>query len=544
MQNQREKILETWIGLVKQATPSKTWTSTLFKSLKSLCTNAVRELPAAIQGVNLLTTISELEQKRRQSLVRPCMSLEALNQLCVSLRESFSDMMQNEQWHNSLSEIEKKICELLAIQRATKILNKMKVNAALSIESDKLRELNISLMKIYKSSQQQQEWINELKKITTIMFEQEYNNGYGYEHKWTSYFEYINYVLSSEYGTNANSIKINRSMTIGVYIYSTAALLLSAPPAVLVASCFTHIPSGVETTMLYLTVASIICLGILTYGIINDLLAVRQNLVYFRAGHQPGQKSIFKSNHRNNVAIAWGILATGGIALGFSAAIGLMTAATYGLSAAIVAIGHATSVSIRSIGVLPAVVATGAAIIALCYLTATLIKAHRYALKQSRLKRNGQYLMCWGSLSPYAKSQWRKEITTQEDASKALGNSDRNATGYNLLGFGKILLISLGALLGTSLIVGSIPQVHAFFTKLFSTHLGTTLLKGISTYLPAALGATLGLFVVGCIIYMAATSRLVHRNQDFNDETSNTEQSVINAQGDDVTPGIRSLSID
>lgn len=55
--------------------------------------------------------------------------------------------------------------------------------------------------------------------------------------------------------------------------------------------------------------ASVYIAGV-TYGILNDIFAVKLNFPYYLVGHQPGQSSILKTHDKMAYAIGWGVLAT------------------------------------------------------------------------------------------------------------------------------------------------------------------------------------------------------------------------------------------
>jgi hypothetical protein len=183
---------------------------------------------------------------------------------------------------------------------------------------------------------------------------------------------------------------------------------------------------------------SVIYLSGLGYGIVNDMIACRKNLPYFLLGHQPGQRSIIKSNDPNANAVAWGILATFG--LSFIAAI---------VFAIPVLIMGLTGLPFAGF-VLP-IIGLG--------IPLALFLAHRFAgnyVENIPTLKQGQKDQCIDNLDldVYQKNRLKIWLKDTKDLKNWISNSARNGFGYlvmPLLGLAGLVSIITCSALGHAL---------------------------------------------------------------------------------------------
>lgn len=169
---------------------------------------------------------------------------------------------------------------------------------------------------------------------------------------------------------------------------------------------------------------SLVFLGGVSYGILNDLLAVRKNLPYFTLGHQPGQRGLIKSNDPNAVGIAWGILATFGLAL--PAAL-LFTVAT--LITGFIGLPFAGFV-------LPVIALIVPAVVGMAHVFSARRARKRAKEDPELLARVREVLDSEEeiiSLDRYHTSRLKYWLKTPEDINAWLSNGDRNGFGYLVL---------------------------------------------------------------------------------------------------------------
>jgi len=257
-------------------------------------------------------------------------------------------------------------------------------------------------------------------------------------------------------------------------------------------------PFAVTVIVNALFAGSLVYLVGIAYGIVNDLLAVRNNLPYFILGHVPEQRGLIKSNKPNVVAVAWGILATMGLSL--------MTGFLFAIPTLIMV---ATGVPFASF-ILPILVAA---------IPLALIAAHIFS---RRAEKNRERII----FNNFTSSDWEESFFTnlgdtyqesrlrywlKDDIKKPeqkdcdpttsstlipkkinqwLGNSDRNGFGYLFMP-----LIAVGGLV--SLITCSVLGIS----------LGGTVGAAFSTFAPVGVGIALAVGIAIACVYL-------YRNQD------------------------------
>lgn len=198
-----------------------------------------------------------------------------------------------------------------------------------------------------------------------------------------------------------------------------------------------------------LAIAGFVHLNIIFYGIVNDILGVRDSMEYFRFGHQPGQLNTVSipSTNKNAQAFHWGVLATwllsaiGASIIGFTASISApVTPFIYPLISTLVA--------------------------------GVLIGAERSSKARMVNFRDNLHIPSLPSNDIEAKKNWRR-------------CSDRNVFGYTTL-----------PLIGVGIAVG-------IYTSAFNglaAMLPTALLPLASPLMPVILGAPMVLFCNGMLI--------------------------------------------
>lgn len=213
----------------------------------------------------------------------------------------------------------------------------------------------------------------------------------------------------------------------------------------------------------------------LTYGIINDLIAVRWNLPYFLIGHNPGQRSLLKTNDPNTTAIGWGILATFFPSL---IATVLFTAAT--LITGFIGLPFAGFV-------LPAI----ALAMPLALIGADLFARYRFAQRAkdpqalAEIKRDLQSPYSF-MLDPYQTDRLAHWIKTPADANAWHANSDRNLFGY--------LSMPLLGIAGLTSII-TVTAMHALIPALLFS-------ATFSVFPPIGLGLLLATGILAACTYL------------------------------------------
>jgi hypothetical protein len=215
---------------------------------------------------------------------------------------------------------------------------------------------------------------------------------------------------------------------------------------------------------------SVIYLSGLGYGIVNDMIACRKNLPYFLLGHQPGQRSIIKSNDPNANAVAWGILATFGLSF-------------------IAAIVFAIPVLIMGLAGLPfagfvlPIIGLG--------IPLALFLAHRFAdnyVKNIPTLKQGQKDQCIDNLDldVYQKNRLKIWLKDTKDLKNWISNSARNGFGY--------LVMPLLGIAGLVSIITCSALGHALPIVLIGT--------AASAFPPAGLALLLATVLIAACLYL------------------------------------------
>jgi hypothetical protein len=222
---------------------------------------------------------------------------------------------------------------------------------------------------------------------------------------------------------------------------------------------------------------SAVYLSAISYGIINDIIGCHKNLPYFMLGHQPGQRGVIKSNNPNTVGIAWGILATTGLAI--------IAALTFTVATLITGF-----IGLPFLGFLvPAI----AAFVPLVNLAAHWI-ANRFEKKVNMSPEKFHRNIGSSGLDSYQNDKLKVWLRDEKDTAAWLGNSVRNVVGYvalpSLAVVGLVSFITLSIL---SSVTTLLPAV------LFST--------AVSVFPPVGLGILLAVGIIAACVHL-------YRNHD------------------------------
>jgi hypothetical protein len=210
-------------------------------------------------------------------------------------------------------------------------------------------------------------------------------------------------------------------------------------------------------------IAGFVHLNIICYGIINDMLAVRNSMEYFRFGHQPGQldRVAIPSTRSNVQAFHWGVLATWLLSAIGAGIVGVIAAFAAPVTPFIYPL-----ISALVIGVL--------------------VGAELYSKSKASSYEHNTYVPSLPSDNIEANKNWHR-------------CSNRNTFGYATL---PLMGITLGIGIATSAL------------NVFATILPVALLPIASPLIPIIIGAPMMLFVGGMFV-----NYLMHRNTVEADQT-------------------------
>jgi hypothetical protein len=272
--------------------------------------------------------------------------------------------------------------------------------------------------------------------------------------------------------------KINHDMQGELKFFSVLACLSMLEVGLFIALPWLSLPLWMSSLITYSIPCCLIYLSVMVYGIINDHWATKMNLVYFHAGHQEHQNNLIPSNDQKTVAVAWGIYATGGMALIFSILLG-------GSAAACIAIFGAQGWLATSITLCYAWFCLGKA------LWDADCKAKAYVVGKGKIRTDDIF---------YDSIKNAQVRNANGNESKAFArwhaNGIRNSHGYGLAGVGIVALILIWVLSVVSSVVVPIP------------------LNVMTYWGPAVTGGLMALFVAVSLIYMVWNRNIVNLDQD------------------------------